>query len=74
MSSCSESIEDYLYSQEKIKNNMLKLKEECSDKVLSFMLSRESKHTIQNLIDCTWSDFSDKKHLLKITKLKCDDL
>ena len=74
MSSCSESIEDYLYDQEKIKKNMSKLKDECPDKVLRFMLKRESKHTIKKLIDCTWSDFSDKKHLSKITKLKCGDL
>jgi len=74
MSSCSNSIEDYLHAQEKIKKNMSKLKEECPDKVLRFMLSRESKHTIKKLIDCTWSDFSDKKHLSKITKLKCGDL
>ena len=74
MSSCSESIEDYLYAQEKIKKNMTKLKDKCPDKVLNFMLSRESTSTIKKLIDCTWSDFSDKKHLLKITKLKCGDL
>ena len=74
MSSCGESIKDYLYDQEKIKKNMIKLKDECPDKVLNFMLSRESKHTIKKLIDCTWSDFSDKKHLLRITKLKCGDL
>lgn len=74
MSSCSESIEDYLYAQEKIKKNMSKLKDECPDKVLRFMLSRESTSTIKKLIDCTWSDFSDKKHLSKITKLKCEDL
>lgn len=74
MSSCSESIEDYLYAQEKIKKNMLKLKDECPDKVLSFILSRESTNTIKKLIDCTWSDFSDKKHILKLLKIKCDDL
>ena len=74
MSSCSESIEDYLYAQEKIKKNMSKLKDECPDKVLRFMLKRESTTTIKKLIDCTWSDFSDKKHLFKITKLKCEDL
>jgi len=74
MSSCGESIKDYLYDQEKIKKNMSKLKDECPDKVLRFMLKRESKHTIKKLIDCTWSDFSDKKHLSKITKLKCGDL
>ena len=74
MSSCSESIEDYLYAQEKIKKNMLMLKDECPDKVLIFILSRESTSTIKKLIDCTWSDFSDKKHLFKITKLKCKDL
>ena len=74
MSSCSESIEDYLYTQEKIKKNMTKLKDECPDKVLRFMLSRESTTTIKKLIDCTWSDFSDKKHLSKITKLKCGEL
>lgn len=74
MSSCSNSIEDYLYAQEKIKKNMSKLKDECPDKVLKFMLLRESTSTIKKLIDCTWSDFSDKKHLFKITKLKCKDL
>jgi len=74
MSSCSESIEDYLYSQEKIKKNMSNLKNECPDKVLKFMLLKESTSTIKKLIDCTWSDFSDKKHLSKITKLKCGDL
>ena len=74
MSSCSESIEDYLYAQEKIKKNMSKLKDKCPDKVITFMLSRESKHTIKKLIDCTWSDFCDKKHISKITKLKCEDL
>ena len=74
MSSCSESIKDYLYSQEKIKKNMSKLKNECPDKILNFILSRESTTTIKKLIDCTWSDFFDKKHLSKITKLKCKDL
>lgn len=74
MSSCSESIEDYLFTQEKIKNNMIKLKDECPDKVLQFMLSRESKTTIKKLIDCTWSDFTDKKYLLKLIKQKCEDL
>lgn len=74
MSSCSESIEDYLYAQEKIKKNMSKLKNECPDKVLNFMLSRESTTTIQKLIDCTWSDFSDKKHIFKLLKIKCEDL
>ena len=74
MSSCSESIEDYLYAQEKIKKNMSKLKEECPDKVLSFILSRESTSTIKKLINCTWSDFSDKKHISKISKMKCGDL
>lgn len=74
MSSCSESIEDYLFTQEKIKNNMIKLKDECPDKVLRFMLSRESKTTIKKLIDCTWSDFTDKKYLLKLIKQKCEDL
>jgi hypothetical protein len=74
MLDCSESIKDYLYAQEQIKKNMSKLKDECPDKVLKFMLSRESKHTIKKLIVCTWSDFSDKKHLSRITKLKCGDL
>lgn len=74
MSSCSDSIEDYLYAQEKIKKNMSKLKNECPDKVLNFILARESITTIKKLIDCTWSDFADKKHLFKITKLKCEDL
>lgn len=74
MSSCSESIENYLYTQEKIKKNMLKLKDECPDKVLQFILSRESKHTIKKLIDCSWSDFLDKKHLSKLNKIKCEDL
>jgi hypothetical protein len=74
MSSCSESIKDYLFTQEKIKNNMIKLKDECPDKVLQFMLSRESKTTIKKLIDCTWSDFTDKKYLLKLIKQKCEDL
>jgi len=74
MSSCSESIEDYLYAQEKIKKNMSKLKKECPDKVLNFILSRESTSTIKKLIDCTWSDFSDKKHISKISKMKCRDL
>ena len=74
MSSCSESIEDYLYAKEKIKKNMSKLKEECPDKVLNFMLQKESENTIKKLIDCTWSDFSDKKHISKISKMKCRDL
>jgi hypothetical protein len=74
MSSCSESIEDYIYGQEKIKSNMLKLKDECPDKVLNFILSKESKTTIKKLMDCTWSDYSDKKYILKLIKIKCDDL
>ena len=74
MSSCSESIKDYLYDQEKIKKNMSKLKDKCPDKVLRFMLSRESTSTIKKLIDCTWSDHLDKKFLLKINKLNCKDL
>jgi len=49
MSSCRESIEDYLYAQEKIKKNMSKLKDECPDKVLRFMLKRESTTTITPL-------------------------
>ena len=51
----------------KNKKEYVKIKDKCPDKVLRFMLSRESKHTIKKLIDCTWSDFSDKKHLSKIT-------
>ena len=43
MSPCDEGIKDYLYAQEQIKKNMSKLKDECPDKVLRFMLSRESK-------------------------------
>ena len=74
MSCCSESIKDYLNAKEKIKNNMSKLKDECPDKVLKFMLSKESTNTIKKLIDCTWSDFFDKKHLFKIIKFKCEDI
>ena len=40
---------------------MSKLKNECRDKVLSFILSRESTSTIKKLIDCTWLNFFNKK-------------
>jgi hypothetical protein len=74
MSSCTESIEHYLYSQEKIKKNMEKLKHECPDKVLIFILSKESKTTINRLKNCTWSDNSDKKQIFRLLKKTCDDL
>jgi hypothetical protein len=74
MSSCGESIEHYLYSQEKIKKNMSKLKDKCPDKVLNFILSKESKTTINRLKDCTWSDNSDKKQIFRLLKKTCDDL
>ena len=71
---CDEGIKDYLYAQEQIKKNMSRLKYQCPVTVLNFMLQKESENTIKKLIDCTWSDHLDKKFLLKINKLKCEDL
>ena len=74
MTSCSESIEDYLYAQEKIKKNMEKLKNNCPEKILNFLLKRESNTTIERLVNCTWSDSVDKKLYFKLLKTSCDDL
>ena len=70
MSSCSNSIKEYLFAQEQIKQNMKKIQNECPDKIINFVLSKESSSTIQNLINCSWSDFSDKKHIIKLIKKK----
>lgn len=74
MCSCKESIQEYLFCQEKIKENMQKLKNECPDKVINFLLKKESKTTYEKVINCTWADIIDKKYLLKLIKTKCEDL
>ena len=74
MSSCKESIKDYLYFQEKIKQNMQKLQDKCPEKVLKFLLTKESQTTHNKVIDCTWSDYLDKKYLIKVLKNRCEDL
>ena len=74
MSSCSDTIKYYILQQEKTKENMKKLSKECPDKVLKFLLQKESKTTINKLIDCTWTDTFDKKYILKIMKKRCEDL
>lgn len=74
MSPCKDSIQDYLYFQEQIKQNMQKLKDKCPDKVLKFLLARESQTTLNKMINCSWSDSMDKKYLSKLLKIKCEDL
>ena len=71
---CRESIETYLYIQGKIKDNMTNLAKECPEKVIKFLLEKESAKTIDNLKNCTWSDSSDKKTLLKLLTDKCKNL
>ena len=74
MPSCSETIKLYIMQQEKIKENMNKLLEECPDKVLKFLLQKESNTTLNNLINCTWTDSLDKKYIQKIIKKTCNNL
>lgn len=74
MSPCKDSIQDYLYFQEQIKQNMQKLQDKCPDKVIKFLLARESQTTLNKMINCTWSDSMDKKYLSKLLKIKCEDL
>ena len=74
MSSCSETFKYYLIHQEIIKQNMKKLSDECPDKVLKFLLNKESNSTKKSLVDCTWTDFYDKKYFSKILKKTCNDL
>ena len=74
ISSCSISIKDYLLAQEIIKNNMKNIQKECPEKVLKFLLTTESQNTINKLVDCSWSDSIDKKHMIKLLKTKCDQL
>ena len=74
ISSCSISIKDYLLAQEIIKNNMKNIQKECPEKVLKFLLTTESQNTINRLVDCSWSDSIDKKHMIKLLKTKCDQL
>jgi hypothetical protein len=74
MSSCSDTIKHYILQQEKTKENMNKLSKECPDKVLKFLLQKESTTTINKLIDCSWTDTFDKKYILKITKKTCKEL
>ena len=72
--SCQETIIEYLNLQEKIKNNMKKIEKECPEKVLKFILSKESRSTYGKLVNCTWLDSIDKKSLRKVIKIKCEDL
>jgi len=74
MNSCSDSIREYLFSQEKIKQNMSKLVHKCPEKVLHFILTKESKTTSTKLINCTWADSIDKKHIIKLLKDSCEDI
>lgn len=74
MSSCKESIQDYLYFQEQIKQNMQKLQDKCPEKVLKFLLAKESQTTLNKVKDCTWSDSLDKKYLIKVLKNRCEDM
>ena len=71
---CKDSIENYLNAEEKLKQNMSKLSNECPDKVLNFLLKTESKSTKDKLMICTWTDNIDKKYLQKLLIKKCDDL
>lgn len=73
MLSCSESFKYYLIQQEIIKQNMNNLSKECPDKVLKFLLQSESKNTIDKLIDCSWTDYFDKKFIKKTLLKTCDD-
>ena len=73
MDICKDNIKEYLYYQEKIKNNMNKIKHECPDKVLSFMVMNESSKTINKLITCNWIDSVDKKFINKVLKTRCED-
>ena len=74
MNDCIESFETYLLSQEYIKNNMKKLSKECPDKVLKFMLKKESSETFNKLINCSFSDSLDKKYFEKLLINTCDKL
>ena len=74
MSPCKDSIQDYLYFQERIKLNMNEIKDKCPEKVIKFLLARESQTTLNKMINCTWSDSMDKKYLSKLLKIKCEDL
>lgn len=74
MSSCRENIEHYINCQETIKENLKKLKEECPDKVLNFLLKNEAQTTKDRLINCTWADNIDKKYLYKLLVRTCDKL
>lgn len=74
MSPCKDSIQDYLYFQEQIKQNMQKLQDKCPNKVIKFLLARESQTTLNKMINCSWSDSMDKKYLSKLLKIKCEDL
>jgi hypothetical protein len=74
MPTCNETFAYYLLEQEIIKKNMSKLSKECPDKVLKFLLQGESTTTISKLVDCTWADHSDKKHISKILKKTCEAL
>lgn len=73
MSSCSETFTYYLIHQEIIKQNMKKLSDECPDKVIKFLLKSESKNTIDKLIECSWTDYLDKKFVKKTLLKTCDD-
>ena len=46
-----------------LKYGRQKAKRQNLDKVLKFMLLKESLTTIDRLIDCSWSDLADKKYL-----------
>lgn len=72
--SCSQTINYYLKEQEIIKQNMNNLSKECPDKVLKFLLKSESKNTIHKLIDCSWTDYFDKKFTQKTLLKTCDEL
>ena len=74
MNDCKESLETYLLSQEYIKNNMKNLSQECPDKVIKFMLKKESNETLNKLINCSFSDSLDKKYFEKLLINTCDKL
>ena len=66
---CSISISEYIQYREAIKLKLNNLKEECPREVLMYLLHRESASRINTLVDCEYSDRSDKKLFLQFSKM-----
>lgn len=72
---CSISIAEYLQYREAIKEKLNIIKNECPKDVMNYLLKKESVSRMNKLIDCEYSDRSDKKLFLEFSKLNsCEQL